>query len=444
MNPFEGMVRRMRLRRVAGQVWDSLWFVPALYVLVALGLSVVLARWDEMDPIGLAWEFNTSSATSALAALASGMLAFTGFVTSVVLLLVQFGTSEFSPRFVAWFRRDRTLKFALSTFIATFLFALVSTAQVGRGSDTFVPTRTLFAALLLTLLSSLMFLLLIDRTANGLRVAHVVQTVDADARKVFDAVYPISAAGAATAHQAAQSLTGLTPVQTVLQGAVGQVVVAIDRTGLTDLGVRYDAVIDLVPAMGDHVPGGGTLLKVYGSRTVHEGRLRRAIVLGDERTIDDDPAFAIRMLVDVAIKALSPAINDPTTAVQCLDRIEDLLRYASSKHLSTGIVTDRSGVVRFVYPTPTWEDLVELALEEIRAFGAGQYQVARRLRALLNDLIADLPEGRRPSLVEQGTLLDKAVASAIPENQRASALEPDRQGIGMSRGESPGGPPGGP
>ena len=108
--------------------------------------------------------------------------------------------------------------------------------------------------------------------------------------------------------------------------------------------------------------------------------------MGDERTLDDDPAFAFRMMVDVAIKALSPAVNDPTTAVQALDRIEDLLRYAAAKHLSVGVVTDATGVMRLVYPTPTWEDLVELALDEIRAFGAGQYQVARRLRALLDAL----------------------------------------------------------
>jgi uncharacterized membrane protein len=120
-------------------------------------------------------------------------------------------------------------------------------------------------------------------------------------------------------------------------------VVALDRTAIADLAARYDAVIQLVPAIGDHVPAGGTLLNVYGSRELPGRRLRRAVVLGDERTIDDDPAFAIRMLVDVAIKALSPAVNGPTTAVQPLDRIEDLLRYAASKHLSTGTVTDKHG-----------------------------------------------------------------------------------------------------
>jgi uncharacterized membrane protein len=434
MSAFSGMIRRIRLRRAASQVWDSLWFVPAVYVVVALGLSVGLARWDEADPILMTWGLSASSATSALSALASGMIAFTGFVTSVVLLLVQFGTSEFSPRFVAWFRRDRTLKFALSTFIATFLFALVSTAQIGRGVDTFVPSRTLVAALTLTLLSSLMFLLLIDRSSNDLRVAHVLQAIDADARRVFDTVYPTRAGDEAPVPQEILSLGP--PVQTVALGGVGQIVVALDRTGLADLAARHDVVIHLVPAIGDHVPTGGALLHVYGPGAVPERPLRRAIIIGDERTIDDDPAFAIRMLVDVAIKALSPAINDPTTAVQSLDRLEDLLRYASSRHLSTGTVTDGRGTIRFVYQTPTWDDLVSMSLDEIRYFGAGQYQVARRMRALLDDLIADLPADRRPPLAEQKAQLDDAVEAAIPQNQRAAALVPDRQGIGMSRKEA--------
>jgi uncharacterized membrane protein len=422
-----------RWLRPALRLANGLWFIPALYVVGALAVSVILVHWDESDPIDLIRSINSSSATAALSALGSGMLAFTGFVTSIIFMVVQFGTSEFSSRFVAYFNRDRTLKFALSTFSATFVFALFSTAQVGRGAAAFVPTRTLIAALILLLLSIAMFLLLIDHTSTGLRVASVVQSVDGDARKVFDVVYPSSASDAAAAEKSTRSLDRLTPVQTVRQGVVGSVVVALDRAGLANFAERHDGVIELVPAVGEHLQAGGALLRVYGPRQLPERRLRRRVVLGDERTLDFDPAFAFRMLVDVAIKALSPAVNDPTTAVQSLDRIEGLLHYAAEKHLSTGIVTDRHGAVRLVYPVPTWEDLVELALDEIRAFGAGQYQVVRRLRALLDALIADVPERRRPALLQQRSLLDDAVAAAIPAGQRADALVADRQGIGMSR-----------
>jgi uncharacterized membrane protein len=140
--PEHAAMRERRWRRPARRVWDSLWFLPTLYVLVALGLSVGLMRWDEKIPITLAKSINGSSATAAMSALGSGMVAFTGFVTSVILLVIQFGSSQFSPCFVAWFRRDPTLKFALSTFSATLIFALGSTAQIGYGTASFVPTRT--------------------------------------------------------------------------------------------------------------------------------------------------------------------------------------------------------------------------------------------------------------------------------------------------------------
>jgi uncharacterized membrane protein len=179
-------------------------------------------------------------------------------------------------------------------------------------------------------------------------VANVVQGVDGEARQVFDAVYPTSVPEAAAAQETARSLNGLTPVQTIRQGPVGSVVVALDRTGIANLARHYNAVIELVLAIGDHVQAGRKLLNVYGPHQLPKRRLRRAVLLGDERTIDGDPAFTIRMLVDFAIKALSPAVNDPTTAVQSLDRIEDLLRYAASKELSVGNVTDSRGAVRLV------------------------------------------------------------------------------------------------
>ncbi|WP_344059296.1 DUF2254 domain-containing protein [Microbacterium pumilum] len=412
---------------------SSMLFFPAIYALVALLLSFALAQWDAADPVTDVFSVSAASAQVTMSALASGMLAFTGFVTSVVLLIVQFGTSEFSPRLVRWLRSDRTLNLSLSAFIATFLFALASTAQISTASGAPSPTRSLIAATALTLLSILMFLLLIERTMNGLRVANVVQQVDASARRVFDVVYPTSQSDAERAQLTAQRVSNETPIQTIYAGAVGSVIATLDQVALVALAKRGDAVIQMRQAVGDHVPANGSLLSVYGTKRLPEARLRRSVILDDERTIDFDPAFAIRMLVDVAIKALSPAVNDPTTAVQSIDRIEDLLRYASGKHLSAGAVPDREGVVRLMYPTPTWEDLVELALNEIRQFGANQYQIARRLRALLDALIGDLPERRLPPLRRQLALLDDAVASAFPESQRGDALIPDRQGIGMAR-----------
>jgi uncharacterized membrane protein len=426
------MYGSVRTRQIALRLSASMLVIPAIYVVLALGLSFGLTQWDKSDPATFG-SISAASAQTALSALASGMLAFTGFVTSVVLLVVQFGTSEFSTRLVRWFNRDTTLRYALGTFTATFLYALVSTAQINTGSGSAPPSRTLVAALVLTLLSIFMFLRLVTKTSNGLRVASVVQSLDVTARQVFDDVYPTSASDAAQAEKAAHRLRNDAPIQTVYADDVGAVIVTLDQRGLVALAQQGNAVIEMVHAVGDHVPPRAPLLNVHGDHPLPAKRLRRAVFMDDERTIDDDPSFALRMLVDIAIKALSPAVNDPTTAVQSLDRIEDLLRYAAEKHLSVGFVADKNGTTRLVFPTPTWEDLVELALDEIRQFGANQYQIARRVRALLDSLLEDLPESRQQALHRQMKLLNDAVTSAFSEDQRTDAMVPDRQGIGMSR-----------
>jgi uncharacterized membrane protein len=420
-----------RWRRFRHRLARSIWVVPAVYVLLALVASVVFAQWDENSPLDPPYGLSSSSASTALAALGSGMLAFTGFVTSVVLLVIQFGSTQFSQRYLRWFKNDRTLKHAMGTFVATFLFALAATAFTGRGASDTVPYRTLMMALVLAVASVAWFIVLVSHTMDNLRVAHVTQRVDAQAREVFDAVYPAGHSEVQAGADAVAAISAAEPVQELRHKRVGAVLVSMDRRGLVQEAIARDAVIELSAAVGDHVPTGGVVLRVYGPEPIRERRLHAMLSFGDERTIEDDPAFALRLLVDVAIKALSPAVNDPTTAVQSLHRIEDVLRYASAKHLAAGVVIGTQGEARLVYPTPSWDDLVALSLDEIRAFGAGQYQIARRLRALLDDLVADLPDERRPALVRQRQLLDEAVERLVPAAQRDDALVADPQGLGL-------------
>ena len=220
---------------------------------------------------------------------------------------------------------------------------------------------------------------------------------------MFDDVYPVSSTEVATAQQAASSVDPSSAVQQVRNPDVGGVLVAVDRDELLRIAQRHDALIELCAAVGDHIAAGGLVLRVYGDQALPMRPLKGALMFGDERTLEDDPAFTLRLLVDVAIKALSPAVNDPTTAVQCLHRIADVLRYAAAKHLSTGVVTDDRGAVRVLVPTPTWDDM-----------------------------IADLPVKRHPALARQLDLLEEAVGRAYPAEQRADALAADRQGLGMA------------
>ena len=159
-------------------------------------------------------------------------------------------------------------------------------------------------------------------------------------------------------------------------------------------------------------------LQVYGAeQPIDEQKLRDGIAIGEERTFEQDPKYAIRLLVDIAIKALSPAINDPTTAVQALDQIEDLLLRLGQRHLEVGSYRDSGGKLRLVVPFPTWDDLTRLAFDEICAYGATSVQVMRRMNALVTDLRQAVPEERRSTLKYWETRLKATIARSFADSE---------------------------
>jgi len=213
------------------------------------------------------------------------------------------------------------------------------------------------------------------------------------------------------------------------------VIQTIDVSRLVALAEREGAIVALAWAVGDTLVDGMPLLRVHGGgRPVREHRLRRLVRLGSERTFEQDPKYAIRILVDIAIKALSPAINDPTTAVQALDQVEDLLLRLARVDLSAGRVRDGRGSLRLVFPVPKWDDFLVLAFDEIRYCGASSIQVMRRMRALLQDLSEQVPPERRAALQSYLERVDNGIRRTFEDgDDRKDALEEDRQGLGLSR-----------
>jgi uncharacterized membrane protein len=208
---------------------------------------------------------------------------------------------------------------------------------------------------------------------------------------------------------------------------------AFGAAELVRLAERAGAVIELAPQVGAMWRRGPALSGHRRPRGVPADALRGCVAIGPERTLEQDPRFALRVLVDIACKALSPAINDPATAVQAIDRIQHLLQCLAGRHLDAGRVHDAAGALRLVYGTPDWPDFMALGVSEVRLFGAGSLQVVRRLHAMLARLIASVPEGRRPPLRAELVLLDKAVARTfLDEEDRRRATEADSQGIGGS------------
>jgi uncharacterized membrane protein len=212
------------------------------------------------------------------------------------------------------------------------------------------------------------------------------------------------------------------------------VVMAFSVVELVRLAREADALVALLPQVGDPLAPGDQMFHVHGgTQPISPDALRGCVAVGPERTLEQDPAFAFRILVDIANKALSPAVNDPTTAVLALDQIDHLLLHLGRRRLSDGRACDREGNLRVVYDTPDWPNYVALAVSEIRHFGEGSMQVGRRLRAMLEHLIRELPEDRWPPLREELVLLESGVKRGFrDEVDRKRAAIADQQGVGAS------------
>jgi uncharacterized membrane protein len=411
--------------RVRHYLRNSIWVLPVFGMAAAVILVRALHRLDEAT--GWQSAFQPDTMRAVLGTLAGSMFTFVVFVCSSLLLVVQLASAQLTPRIIAVLFKDRVTKVTLALFVFMFTFAISALLRIG---DT-VPQLTAEIAVWCTAGCICVFLYLIDHVGKMLRPSGALYSVATQAHEVIESVYPRRLKGSheslADSEFAARPGDATTIVKTSKDG----VVLAFDVTGLVKLANRYDCVIEFVPQVGNLVAPGDSLFRVFGGPGLPANVLRQSIALGAERTMEQDPMFALRVIVDIASKGLSPAINDPTTAVLALDRLHHLLRHIGCRRLDDEKVRDASGRVRLLYHTPDWEDFVHLAVTEIRQFGGSSIQVARRLRAMLENLIDTLPEERAEPLRRELKLLKKTAERFFLEPEdRALADEGDSQGVG--------------
>jgi uncharacterized membrane protein len=415
--------------RVQSFLRSSLWFYPLLGMAAALLAAVAVRAVDRWT--GWTLPLNIDGVRALAGTLASALLTFIVFVFSVLLVAVQLASAQQTPRVIALVLQDRRTRASLTVFVFTYTYALSFLVRV----DEPVPWLSTVLCEFSSLACIAAFLVLIDRVGRQLRPVGILTLVGAMGRKVIRQVYPHPLGAAPEGPPALEGHSLGTPVRVVASTQASGVVLAFDVRGLAEAARRADCVIELAPEVGDFVATDDALFRVYqGGQNLDEDDLRRAVALGAERTLEQDPAFAFRIIVDIASKALSPAINDPTTAVLAIDQLHHLLRLVGGRRLDDGRVRDSAGKERLVYRTPNWEDYVLLAVTEIRHFGGTSIQVARRLRAMLESLVAALPPERIPLLRRELTLLERTVERAFrdPED-RARADAGDLQGVGGSR-----------
>jgi len=423
-----------------------LWMVPMYYTVGGIVLGVVLPRVEHVYGSGYSISLgeyyialSVTSAQALLSSIASGMMALTAIVFSISYITIQFSSMAYSPRLALWFARDPALYHSFGIFIATFLYALVTLAWVDRGSSGAVPILSVLLVTLFLVVSMFLFARLV-RGLNDLQVTNTLHAVGDRGRGVIREMFErLDERPDIDRQEGAVSapLTLLEPVrQTLVYHGNPRAIANLNISALVRQAEAAGAVIVMDCAVGDTVVDEAVLLRVHGGRQwLSDQQLLGAIDLQRERTFEQDPKYPIRLLVDIAIKALSAAINDPTTAVQAIDQLEDLLRRLGQRELDAGYGRDASGTLRLIFPMPTWEDYLRLSFDEIRQYGSTSVQVMRRLRAALAGISESVPSAARKEAVQRYMKqLDTVIKrSHLDAQDRAVATQEDRQGLGLSR-----------
>ena len=418
-----------------------LWLIPMIYVAASVLCGLTLPRIEQAYLASYTFSLSVASAQACLSAVASGMMALTSVIFAMAFVMVQFSAIAYSPRLVLWFARDHVLFHSLGAFSATFVYSLFTLAWVDRGGSGTGPQVSMLGVAIMLIVSMLLFAMLVQRLAN-LQITNVLKLIGDRGRAVIRDTFGRSdrrpsAAGKRELEPADRARLGPT-TQTVLYSGDPRTIAKLNIEALVQQATQIDAVIEMVAAVGDTLLEGSVVLRIRGGKgPVPQSDLMRAIHLGVERTFEQDPKYPIRLLVDIAIKALSPAINDPTTAVQAIDQIEDLLRRLGRQDLDAGPAKDADGVVRLIMLMPTWNDYLALAFDEIRQFGMSSIQVMRRLRAALVGLSDATTPARAEAVRRSLDHLDRAIErSQLDPEDKVTALQEDLQGLGLTRQNS--------
>ncbi len=423
-----GRLFRLRIR-LASAMWVPVLAANVVAVVLAIGLPLL----DEQLGDEHALPLTVASAQAIFGALAGGMITFTGIVFSAVFVAAQIQTSSYSPRLAARLRRDPIVIAGLALPTATAIYSLFALAAIGRQASEsdrdFLPTATVLCGLLLALVTLGTFVALVQRAFESTQIGGILRGLMRRGYAVIEDVHPRDAPHTDAAAPLRANDIDATEITHPGPPAV---IAAIDRAALLRLADQTSGFVTVVPAVGEYLTPARVVLRIAGARTDPDLALaQRVFVLARQRTVDQDPAFALRMLVDIAIRGLSPAINDPTTAVQALDRIEALLIELALRHPGPSVVVDGDGIPRAIIQAPRWATYMELGLMEVRRYGASSPQIVRRLNALYDVLDGVVDDSERPRIALERRLLQAAAADhfADPE-ERAIVARPDRLGLG--------------
>ncbi|MDV6273532.1 DUF2254 family protein [Rhodococcus erythropolis] len=443
------MIRWRRTRRRLRTV--PVWRLPVILVALSVVTANILVGIDgdlvSDGDVGTISEGVDAGATATLlSVIAGGMITLTGLVFTAITLAMQFGASQISVRVVPMLAQQRVMRWSIGMFLATFVFSLIIALDLALDSENSSPTISTAIALLLALASAILFIALVAKVGSILNSSRLLRWIAAQGRSATIRAYPLYEDLPSGAPKPSLPLPLVQPSESensentdalVIRlrhlSPNGRILLAIDLARLQRLAGRWGVAVEVVPSIGEFVAQNAPLFEVRGpSLKVRPDTLMSCLIFGDTHSPVVSPGAALQSIVDIALKALSPAINDPGRAVQALDHIEDLLVLLAPRvrfDTATSDLTLIRGQQR------TWTDYVSVATDEIRHFSTKSAQVQRRLRAVFATLLAACPPDQHPPLLERVDALDAQLTrewTGALDLRLASVADP--QGLGSEAG----------
>ncbi|MCE0487701.1 DUF2254 domain-containing protein [Ornithinimicrobium sediminis] len=407
------------LVRILRRAFSPFWVVPALWCVGAFVAGVLLPEVDEQlaEQIPFLFQAGPDGARTFLSSIAGAMISVTGLVFSITIVVLQLASSQFSPRVLRTFLDQRTPQMTLGVFTASFVYALTvmrsveGTEATGSGG---VPQLAVTVAFLMVLASVGMFLAFIHHITQAISVDTIIDEVGDDTRSLLER----STHGRTTVTETGSaSLPDLGSAVVVTTEQAGYLNL-VDAAGLCRLAHRHDVRVSVLHPLGTYLVQDSPLAVVHGGSGHAEvdwtTQVRRHVVVGWRRTMEQDVSFGLRQLVDIGERALSPGVNDPTTAGQVVDELHSLLvRIAAVDDLSP-VLHDDDGAPRVVTTEWTFGEYLDLCVDEIAHWGASSIQVPRRLDDMLTQLATVATDAHRPVIERKRTWVGR-IATAPGE-----------------------------
>ena len=426
------------------RVRSGFWFLPGVMAGVAVALALMSVSVDEPLTEWLAlnwgWTFTggAEGASALLGIVAGSMITVAGVVFSMTLVTLSLASSQLGPRLLRIFMRDTSTQVVLGTFIATFLYCLLVLRTIRRAEEVvFVPHLSVTLGVILAIASVGVLIFFIHHVSVSIQANEIAARIGRELIEKIDHLFPGHIGRRVPRSPTEPPDSGFLEAfdreaRPVVADGDGYLQF-IDGEALLALAVEEDLVLRLERRPGDYVVAGGPLALVWpGTRVTDRltDQVQSLFVLGHQRTFDQDIEFGVNQLVEIAVRALSPGLNDPFTAMTCVDHLGSALCRLASRDMPSPYRQDRQNQLRVIAPGTTFEGVVDAAFDQIRQFGRASAAVTIRLLETIAVVAGFVhrPEDRA-TLLRHAEMIARGASEGLPEAADRRAVEERWQAV---------------